>query len=190
MPVPRCPRCNIPSNACFCSELREVPSRIRVVIVRQAAERNKASNTGILVSRVFGAELVDYGLRGQPVDLTGQLGAAPWLLFPNAGVPDPLPTPSALVVLDATWRQVRGMRHRIPPLATVPSLSLPVAVVRARMREQHRDDGMSTIEAVAGALRLFGDDPAADALERAFLAMTDRMLTLRSHPSRRGPTSA
>lgn len=167
-----------------------MPTRVRVLIVRQAAERHKASNTGILVSRVIGAELVDYGMPGRPLDLTGRLGDAPWLLFPNAGVPDPLPAPSTLVVLDATWRQVRGMRHRIPPLATVPSLSLPTAVLRTRMREQHRDDGMSTIEAVAGALRLLGDERAADELERIFLVMTDRMLTLRSHPSRQRPTSA
>jgi DTW domain-containing protein YfiP len=188
--VPRCPGCNIPSNACFCSEIREVRSRLRILVVRQAGERHKASNTGILVSRVLGAELVDHGLRHQPVDLRGKLGETPWLLFPGAGVPAPLPTPTTLVVLDATWRQVRGMRHRIPPLAHVPVLSLPTAVIRPRMREQHREDGMSTIEAVAGALRLFGEDDVAAELDRIFVVMTDRMLTLRSHPSRSKPTLA
>ncbi len=163
---------------------------VRLLIVRHAAERCKASNTGFLVSRLTGATLVDYGLPHQPIDLTGSLGAAPWMLFPGAAPRAEPPRPSTLVILDATWRQVRGMRRRIPPLASVPVMSLPPAVFRLRMREQHRDDGMSTLEAVAGALRWLGDTAAADELERVYEVMTDRMLRLRGHPSVFRPTLA
>jgi DTW domain-containing protein YfiP len=41
----------MPPTSCFCSEIVPITSKVRVLIVRHAAEINKTSNTGRVVSR-------------------------------------------------------------------------------------------------------------------------------------------
>jgi DTW domain-containing protein YfiP len=180
---PRCPTCLAPLDFCYCDEIRRVPSRVPIVVVRHASERVKVSNTGGLAARIVGGRVVEHGGWEGPMPI-GDLGPSPHLLFTGGRETD-WPVPSALVVLDATWRQVRGMRARVPGLQGVPILSLPPAASRLRMREQHLPEGMSTIEAIAAALSLLGEDEPARALLDAYELMTARWMELRQHPNRR-----
>lgn len=147
-------------------------------MVRHASERHKASNTGGLAAKVVGAERIEHGLPGQRVDLTDRLGDAPRLLLPHGSerIDEP---PSAVVILDATWHQARAMRARIPPLPSVPLLSLPAHDARPRMRLQHLPEGRSTMEAMADVLELLGEPEPAGALRELFADVTARWLTLR-----------
>jgi DTW domain-containing protein YfiP len=183
MAATRCPTCLAPLDFCYCDEVRRVPSRVPIVVVRHASERVKVSNTGGLAARIVGGRVVEHGGWEGPMPI-GDLGPTPHLLFTGGRETD-WPVPSALVVLDATWRQVRGMRARVPGLLGMPILSLPPAASRLRMREQHLPEGMSTIEAVAAALSLLGEDEPARALFDAYELMTARWMELRQHPNRR-----
>jgi DTW domain-containing protein YfiP len=176
----RCPRCAAPEVACFCAHLQRTPSRVPVVLVRHIREAHKGSNTGRIAAEVLGIPLFDHG-GAERVVLAG-LGASPALLFPH-GETGAWRPPSALVVIDATWHQARNMRARLPELQGLPTLSLgpPPAIVR--MRAQRREDGMSTIEAIAGALERLDDPEPARALRAAHAAMTACWLALRQHPS-------
>lgn len=172
----------MPPAQCFCAELVAVPSRVRVIVVRHCAEINKTSNTGRLVSQALSnSVLVDHGVPEHTLDLTGLLGPAPWVLAAGA-VPPAVPPPvDTLVVIDATWTGARGMRWRVPPLAQVPTLSLPaplVAPVR-RMRRGDRPEQMATIEAVAAALEFLGEPEPAAHLRRLFDVMAERVWRLR-----------
>jgi DTW domain-containing protein YfiP len=175
---PRCATCLAPLDACFCAAIPHVPSRTRVVVVRHVAERRKVSNTGGLASRVIGGRLVDHGGPGGPTDV-GDLGDAPALLFTGGRTADWTP-PSALIVLDGTWGQVRAMRRRIPRLESLPVLSLPGVGTRRRMRRQHLPEGLSTLEAIAAALDELGEPEPAAALRSAFERATATWLALRS----------
>ena len=176
----KCFGCRMPAGACFCADIPVVRARTRVVIVRHCNEINRTSNPGRVAARVLqGSVVVDHGLEGQPLDLTGALGPDAWVLAPGPP-PPPNPTVRTLVVLDGTWSQVKGMRRRIPPLQGLPALSLP-APARAplRMRRGETPDQLATIEAIAAALELLGEPEPAAALRDVFTCMATRMRDLR-----------
>jgi DTW domain-containing protein YfiP len=97
-------------------------------------------------------------------------------LDPRSLLPDPLP--HTLVVLDGSWGQARRMLQRIPPLRTMPRLSLPVREGE-RLRRPTVEGGMSTLEAIAAALELLGDTAAARALEELHRVAIARSMRLR-----------
>jgi DTW domain-containing protein YfiP len=130
----------------------------------------RASNTGRLAHFALpNSELVDHGgARG-----SAKLPALDdmWLLFPEGPitqVPIEHP-PRALVVLDATWSQARRMFRKLQALRGLPILRLPEAPMpAARLRESPAPGKVSTIEAIARALRLLEGDAVAAPLEQLF----------------------
>lgn len=166
----RCVGCGAPADRCFCDALLPVPCGVRVVVVRHVRERFKVSATGHLAARLVGGEVIEHGVPGAAASMPS-LGPLPLLLFPHGSSSPPPQRPSALVVLDGTWSQATQMRRRVPGLAGIPVLSLPPPESRWRMREQHLTEGMSTLEAVAAALALLGEDQAAAALQASYRRM-------------------
>ena len=172
----RCPRCLFLD--CLCAEVPTVTTRTRVVIVRHHLERWRTSNTGRLAALALpGATLLDHGGRAVlPPDAVPRDGA--WLVYPE-GPPRtvaPAPPPQTLVIVDATWSQTRRMRQRIPALRGLPVLHLPIAEMpAARMRTSPGPGLVSTIEAIARALRLVEGDAPAAALERLFAIAVARL---------------
>ncbi len=180
-----CQRCALPKLACVCSILPVIANRTRVTIVRHYSERFRSSNTGRLASLALAnCEVLDYGApasddslyAAQSIALHPLAGAM--LLFPTGEVrtspPDPLPP--QLIVLDATWSQARRMWQRLDVLRGLPTLRLPEVVVAVpRMRKSPGPGHVSTIEAIAAALRLLEGDAIAAPLEDLFFNAVDRM---------------
>jgi DTW domain-containing protein YfiP len=143
------------------------------VIVRHHLERWRSSNSGRLAHLALpNSELVEHGGGGGPARLPALDDA--WLLFPE-GEPahaPPAAPPARLVVLDATWSQARRMYRKLHALRGLPVLRLPEApMAAARLRESPAPGRVSTIEAIAAALRFLegaGGDAAAAQLERLF----------------------
>lgn len=171
----------MPPFACFCAEILAVPTRTRVIVIRHAAEINKTSNTGRLVHLALSnSVLVDHGVLEHTLDLTDHLGAQPFVLAAGATPLDEPPEVSTLVVIDSTWASAKSMRWRIPPLALVPTLSLPAPVIAPlRMRRGAQSEQMATIEAVAAALDFLGEPEPAAHLRSLFATMSARLLKLR-----------
>lgn len=115
------------------------------------------------------SEIVDHGGIAGPAQLPTLDGA--WLLYPE-GAPTterPANPPRQLIVLDATWSQARRMYRKLSALRGLPMLRLPDAPMpAARMRESPGEGRVSTIEAIARALRILEGDAPADGLERLF----------------------
>jgi DTW domain-containing protein len=168
--VRKCARCLLQQRVCLCDEVPTIATRTRIVIVRHHLERFRSSNSGRLAHLALpNSEILDHGGSGGPAQLGAPDGA--WLLFPE-GEPAqvmPHPPPRSLIVLDATWSQARRMYRKLAALRGLPILRLPdEPMPRARLRESPGPGRVSTIEAIARALRLLeGDEPAA-ALERLF----------------------
>ncbi len=153
-----------------------VATRTRVVIVRHHLERWRSSNTGRLAHLALpNSVIVDHGGIAGPAALPPLDGA--WLLYPE-GEPvtgRPEPPPRELVVLDATWAQARRMYRKLGALRGLPTLRLPDAPMpSARLREAPAPGRVSTIEAIARALRLLEGDAAGAALEELFALAVDR----------------
>jgi DTW domain-containing protein YfiP len=171
-----CARCQLPRRVCLCAAIPTVVTRTRVVIVRHHVERWRASNSGRLAHLALpNSEIVEHGgLRG--ATMLPPLDGA-WLVFPE-GEPArtaPVPPPRQLVVLDATWSQARRMYRKLAGLRGLPILRLPDAPMpAARLRESPGPGLVSTIEAIARALRLVEGEAAAAPLEALFAVAVER----------------
>jgi DTW domain-containing protein YfiP len=180
----RCPRCLLPRRFCLCAEIPTVVTRTQIVIVRHHSEQARSSNTGRLAHDALpNSLLVDHGGKDGPTQLPPLDGA--WLLFPAGPVTTeaPTPPPRQLIVLDATWSQARRMHHKLAALRGVPILRLPEAPMpAARLRTSPAPGWVSTIEAIARALRLLEGDAVAEPLEALFAVAAARAIAMGRRP--------
>jgi DTW domain-containing protein YfiP len=175
----RCERCLLQRRVCLCAAIPTLPTRTRIVIVRHHLERHRSSNSGRLAHLALpNSEIIEHGGAGGPAALPRLDGA--WLLYPQGEVAREVPAspPGQLVVLDATWSQARRMYRKLGALRGLPILHLPEApMAAARLREAPAPGMVSTIEAIAHALRFLEGEAgaaAAAALERLFEVAVER----------------
>ena len=172
----RCPRCLFQRRVCLCAEIPTLETQTRIVIVRHHLERWRSSNSGRLAHLALtNSVIVDHGGEGGPAVLPPLEGA--WLVYPEGEprVVAPVPPPRQLVFLDATWSQARRMFRKLDALRGVPILRLPDAPMpAARLRESPGEGRVSTIEAIARALRLVEGEAPAAALEALFALAVQR----------------
>ncbi len=181
----RCPACLFPPCECLCPEVPRVVSRTRFLVLRHASEVTRSSNTGRWAALAMPElRLVDYAMPGPAPDLCALEEPGTVVLFPSPH-PAPLaPPPRQVVVLDATWTQARRMIQRVPALRALPRLALPPARASrapgiAPIRRPTVAGGVSTLEAIAAALRVLGEPGPARALEELHAAAAERAWRLR-----------
>lgn len=180
-----CPRCILPDAYCLCAAIPRVGTRTRFLVLRHSSEMRKTTNTGRLAAlAITNSSLVDYGLAGEPLDASTLDLSDAWILFPDGEARVPATPPRTLVVLDGTWQQARRMLRRVPEFWTLPRLALPAPAPRFRLRRPPVGEGMSTLEAVAAAVRLLEGDAAAKPLEELLDEHCRRVLTLRGRANR------
>jgi len=172
----RCPRCLLQQRVCLCAAIPTVATRTRVVIVRHHLERWRSSNSGRLAHLALpNSEIVEHGGDAGTAVLPPLDGA--WLVFPE-GEPAsraPQPPPGQLVLLDASWSQARRMYRKLAALRGLPTLRLPDDdMPAARLRESPGPGRVSTIEAIARALRLLEGEAVAAPLEALFALAVER----------------
>ncbi len=196
-----CPRCQRPASACLCALARPARHQAQVLILVHPLEVGHAKGTGRLLHLCLPHSRVLVGEAFEPQALAQAL-AEPWdeadraaprralLLYPPAppggllpAAPAPPlpagwlaePTRLRLVVLDGTWRKSRRMLWANPALQRLPRLALhEVPPSRYTIRKAHAPHQLSTLEAVACALRhIEPDNPAIGALDEAMDAFVD-----------------
>ncbi len=158
--------------------MEPLPTRTRVIVVQHVLEQGERSNTAKhALAALANAERRLYGARDAPLQ-TDDLHDA-WLLFPGEG-PMPTGAPTKLVVLDGSWSQARHMIQRVPLLRALPRLSITPREGRRSLREAP-PGGMSTLEALAEALRVV-ESPAAGAhLDAVHEALVQKQLRERGY---------
>ncbi|MEE9911325.1 MAG: DTW domain-containing protein [Deltaproteobacteria bacterium] len=180
--------CHLRREICICPILPTVQTRAEFLILRHIREAGRQSNTGRLVSLSMpNSRMVSCGggdrLGLSPFD--DELLRAPgtcllWPDGPGMTLDRDQTPPDRVVVLDGTWRQARRLYSRMPVLRTIPKLVLPApARSRDRLREQHRADGMSTLEAIAAAVSILEGACVAEPLEKLYDEVVRRTSTLR-----------
>lgn len=178
----RCPGCYLPTALCLCPEVPRLETRTRFLVIRHNKEANKSTNTARLAALALThCHILTYGAPGQPFELSVLSAPGTWLLFPDAQPPPPgTPPPERLVVLDGNWTQARRMYQRLPELRRLPGLALPPPPPEARrLRRSPHPYGMSTVEAIAGALSVLEGEEVARPLYALHELMIDRVLTAR-----------
>ena len=142
-----------------------------VLILQHPLEVHHAKGSGRLLHLSLQHSQLEVGEHFDQECLAAWLGPDAVLLYPGGGEGAPLPeSPRRLVVLDATWRKSRLMRHVNPLLEQLPRLSLDTPPPsRYTVRRAHRPEQRSTLEATLLALeRLDGLDPSYVGLLAAF----------------------
>lgn len=170
-----------PPALCLCSAAPRLTPPFQLVIVRHASEYRRLTNTARWAAlAIAGTEVIDHGLPGPPLDLEALRAPGTVVLFPS---PHPGPAlavpPTRIVVPDGTWSQARRMLQRLPVLQALPRLTLPGPPPGLRLRRPHRGDGMSTLEAIAGALRAQGREADAEALLAFHALAVERVMRLK-----------
>jgi len=185
LPPGRCAECAFPSAICICALIPRLEVPTRFVVLRHASEIPRLTSTARWAAlALVGSELVDYALPGPAMDGSALALEDTWILFPS-GRPTPPGSvrPRRILVPDGTWQQARRMIQRIPALRTLPRLSLPPAAAAPRIRRPPIAGGMSTMEAMAAALRFLGHDEEADRLLELHAIAVDRVSRLRGMPT-------
>jgi DTW domain-containing protein YfiP len=184
-----CFRCYQRREICICSIIPTVHTHAEFLILRHVYEAERPSNTGRFValalpnSRIIpcgGGERI--GLPRMDDKFLSVPGTC--LLWPDgtnsrADKSEMIP-PTRVVVIDATWSQARRLFSSMSALWAMPRLALPSpAGSRKRLREQHRSNHMSTLEAVAAAVAKFEGNESAKPLEDLFDELVRRRNSLR-----------
>jgi DTW domain-containing protein YfiP len=158
----------------------ELLSPVQFVLLRHASEIPRLTNTGRWAALALpGTEIIEYGLAGSPVDGAALAGTGTYVLFPSPHPPTATATLRRVVVPDGTWAQARRMVQRVPALRALPRLSLPPSPSAGRLRRPTVPGGVSTIEAIAGALRLLGEPEVAARLDALHALGCERALRLK-----------
>lgn len=178
----RCSRCYLPTALCLCAEVPQVLTRTEFLVIRHNKEREKSTNTARMAALALPlCRMLTYGAPGEPFDPAVLEGPDTWLLFSGNEPPPPdAPRPRRLVVLDGSWGQARRMLQRVPELRRLPTLSLPPPAPNTRrLRRPPHPDGMSTIEAMAGAVAFLEGEEVARPLYELHERMIDQVLASR-----------
>lgn len=178
----RCPTCYLPCALCLCAHVPRLDTRTSFLVIRHNKETHKSTNTARLAALALPrCRILPYGMPGQPFDLSVLEAPGTWLLFPGtAPPPEGTPPPERVVVLDGNWPQARRMYQRLPELRRLPGLSLPPpAPDTRRLRRPPHPEGMSTVEAMAAALRLLEGEHVARPLLELHELMIERVLQSR-----------
>jgi DTW domain-containing protein len=184
-----CFRCYQRREICICPIIPTVHTHAEFLILRHIYEAERPSNTGRLAALALKKSRIISCGGGERIGLPQvdeKLLSAPgtWLLWPDGKGAQPDESgrisPVRIVVIDATWQQARRIYSSISALWAMPRLSLPApAENKKRLRDQHRSNYMSTLEAVAAAVAKLEGSETAKPLEELYDELVSRRSSLR-----------
>ncbi len=171
-------------SLCVCSLIPRIETVTRLLLVIHRSEHRKPTNTGRLAVECLpnSAVLVRGNELEPSAPFVADRGTQPVLLFPHD---EAIPLqqlarsgePVTLIVPDGTWRQASKVRGRVPGLADVPCVRLPLEEPSLyRLRAEAHPTGLATIEAIARTMGVLEGPHVRAQLERVFRAMVERTL--------------
>jgi len=171
-----CERCFRPKEGCFCGKVPSLDNRISVVILQHPQEQLKALNSARLAHLLLGNSRLFVGLSWSNFKKVAGADEMPseWgVLFlkpaPDAGR-RPLSVVNrkkhaventsllrGIIALDGSWKQAKALWWRNPWLLKLNRISLNPD--HPSLRPQVKEEGLSTIEAIAFTLEHLGENP-------------------------------
>lgn len=190
----RCKICYMREEKCICELLPKIENRIPLTVIMHFKESYKTTNTARLAHLCLkNSEIVLRGLPQQPVHLESIVKVEEELLFLTLNercetlTPElvhSIKKPIRLVVPDGTWSQAARIGKREASLAKARWVQLPPgAPSRYRLRHEHHEEGLSTLEAIARTYGIIEDRSIQSQLETIFEVMVER--TLETRPKNR-----
>lgn len=183
-----CEGCRLHPDRCICFDLPVLDLKTRVSLVIHAKELKRTTNSGSLALRALrNGEMYVRGEGSAKLDLSPLLDPAyvPLFFYPSEDAVElseefagSLGKPVHLIVPDGNWRQAGKVRHRHPELKGVQTVKITAKNESLQhLRREHFPEGMSTLEAIARALRFFEGEEVYQSLN--FLYQAKLKATLR-----------
>ncbi|MFM6928154.1 MAG: tRNA-uridine aminocarboxypropyltransferase [Bdellovibrio sp.] len=179
--VDPCPICFLHRQRCICDSIPKHDLKTRVSLIIHAKELKRTTNTGRLaLHALVNSEMYVRGQSTERLDLSSLLVPSyeSYVLFPSddaVNLEDIKPQkPIQLIVTDGNWRQASKLNTRHPELSHLPRVKIGAAnTARYHLRKEHFSEGLSTLEAIALAIRIIEGEAVGDSL----LALYHRKLT-------------
>ncbi len=186
----RCGACRMHIDDCVCALIPRLELKTRIVVVMHHREWKKTTATAPLFALTTpNCEIRLRGQKDAPLDTSGIVvperralllypGENATLLSPDLIAQDSRPI--TLVVPDGSWRQAAKSAQREPAFADLDQVVLPdMGPSLYQLRNEPKDGGLATFEAIARALRIIeGEDVYSD-LIRLFTTMVERTMATR-----------
>ncbi|MDI1437693.1 tRNA-uridine aminocarboxypropyltransferase [Polyangium sorediatum] len=200
--LPACDTCRRPTVACVCDRIVSYPTDRRVLILQHPQEQDALLGSAqIVLASLPRAQLV-VGLSWRNLGhALGEEDVDPhkWaVLFPDSeaqsdvttrrGAPLDPQDLEGILVLDGTWSKAKTLWWRNPWLNKLNRMNLRPTKpsIYGRLRAEPRREYVSTLESVAAALTLCGENPEIEAgLSRVFRTLMQRVRDANLAPEER-----
>jgi DTW domain-containing protein YfiP len=189
-----CQVCFLHQDRCICSQIPKLELKTKLSLIIHAKELKRTTNTGRLaVQALVNSEMLVRGIDREKLDLSSILSKdyESVVLYPAADA-IALSTlkprkPIHLIVSDGNWRQANKINSRHPELQHLPRVkvtligpqektlggsqdSQPQSQPVQRLRKEHVEGGLSTLEAIALAIAAIEGDEVGKVLMNLYRA--------------------
>lgn len=186
----RCKKCRMIGSHCICSYLMGIDNLTPVTILMHHRESLTTTNTARIAHFLLKNSSIHYrGLIDSPLKEEDILkpGYTPLYLFPSETsvcltqkLVDSLRGKIQLIVPDGSWRQTKRVARREPFLKDVQHVKLfDVSPGMFFLRRKIKEEGVSTIEAIARAIGVIESQHIQQNLENVFKTMVEKTLETR-----------
>ncbi len=186
----RCVHCLMKVDLCICTLIPKISLSTKIIVLTSKREIQVPTNTGRLACQALeNSAILVRGDIDKPYDLQEHVQAQGTVLVlypsPEADLLDEgfvkkMARPCTLIVPDGNWRQTSKMRRRDPFLVNVPQVTLPTGVSsKYGVRNENKEGGLATIEAIARSLGVIEGPEVQLALEALMATMVGRVLQSR-----------
>jgi DTW domain-containing protein len=201
----RCGTCYMRQEKCICASIPKLDNKTKLTVIMHHRESHKTTNTARLAHlSLTNSQIILRGLPHQPLDLAPvwdtekeiplflTLSDKSEVLTPElltklqaqhslkSGADKAPPKSFHLIVPDGNWRQASKMGKREKSLQKIQWVKLPPGPPsRYRLRHEHLEEGMATMEAIARAIGIIENSTLQNELEQIFELMVERTLETR-----------
>lgn len=194
-----CSECFLHKDRCICAMIPSLDIKTKVSLIIHAKEIKRTTNTGRLALKIL--KNSEMRIRGQgkaPVDLTDLLQDQyqSLLFYPADDAVELTPEfmtqfnkPIQLIVPDGNWRQASKVAIRHKELSHLPRVMIAKPNLATRhLRAETTEEGMSTLQAIAEALKVIEGEQVYKSLMAVYHAKLEQTLMGRGRLSRGRPT--
>jgi DTW domain-containing protein YfiP len=188
-----CPDCFLHRLFCLCSEIPHLNLKTKISLVIHAREMKRTTNTGLLALKALANSALR--VRGKldddhkALDLSDLLSEEydTLLFYPSDDATElskdylrSFTKPIQLIVPDGNWRQASKVHYRHHELKNIPRVMISeINTAKHHLRAESTEYGMSTLEAIAKALRVIEGDAVGLQLQALYDLKLSRTLQAR-----------
>jgi DTW domain-containing protein YfiP len=176
-----CSGCFLHLDLCICSQIETLDLKTKLTLIVHYKELKKTTNTGRLaIKSLLNSQMRIRGEIGKPSDLSELISDQYQclLFYPskeavelNCDFVAKFSKPIHLLVPDGSWRQASKVHTRHPELSSVPRVMIKdLNLATQHLRRESSQEGMSTLEAIAKAMRVIEGEEVFEVLFKIYKA--------------------